>query len=341
MASFTLPSTMQGISVPNPGKDSGRLVWGEHSTPHPQAGEVLIQVSHAGVNRADIFQRQGNYPAPEGASPLPGLEVSGHIVALGDNVRGWNIGDAVCALLPGGGYAEYAIAKAGHMLPVPHGWSLAEAAALPEALITVWMALHVEARLQKDEYLLIHGGASGIGMLAIMYAKHIGAEVIVTAGSDEKCVACESWGATHTINYREKDFVSEVKRITKNLGAHVIVDYIGGDYVEKNFASLASDGRMITLAFLRGSRIENLNIAPLLFKRITWKGTTLRARSDEEKSRFVREIRDALSMALSKGYIKPHIDKIFAITDAEKAHSHMEDNLNVGKIILAVASVHG
>lgn len=340
MSSSSLPSTMQGISVLNPGKDSGRLVLGAEPTPTPKADEVLIRVSHAGLNRADIFQRQGSYPPPEGASPLPGLEVSGHIVALGSDVTQWRIGEAVCALLAGGGYAEYATAHAGHVFPVPQGWSLAEAAALPEALITVWMALHAEAKLEAGETLLIHGGASGIGMMAIQYARWLGAKVIATAGSEEKCTLCRSWGATQAINYKEKDFVTEVKNITGNAGAEVILDYIGGDYVERNFSALATEGRMITLAFLRGSRIENLNIAPMLFKRILWKGTTLRARSNAEKSTFVKEIRDALSSALDKGFIKPHIDKIFPLCDAEKAQSHMEENANAGKIILAIDSVH-
>lgn len=341
----SIPEKMFGISIQNPSQGSGsfsdgELVYGEQSTPIPQPHEMLIRVAYAGVNRADIFQRQGHYPPPQGASALPGLEVSGHIAALGENVREWKIGDAVCALLSGGGYAEYAIAHAGHIFSVPKNFSLPEAAALPEALVTIWMALHEEAKLKSGEKFLVHGGASSIGMMAIQYAKYIGAEVFTTASNPRKLALCKEWGASHLINYTEEDFVAHIKNATKNSGVNVILDFIGGDYIARNFSALSVDGRMISLAFLRGAKIAELNVASLLMKRILWKGITLRAQSDDAKTKYVRDICDALSPALEAGYIKPHVDRIFKITDAKKAQSYMEDNLNGGKIILGVESVY-
>ncbi|MBM3618589.1 MAG: NAD(P)H-quinone oxidoreductase [Alphaproteobacteria bacterium] len=332
----TLPDTMNAISILNPEGGSGELVYGTHPTPKPRRGEVLIRVSHAGVNRADVMQRQGKYPPPEGASPLPGLEVSGRIAALGEGVTQWKIGDAVCALLSGGGYAEYATTDAGWVMKIPDGWSFEEAAGFPEAIITVWMALHVEANIKKEDTLLLHGAASGIGLIATQFANHIGAQVITTASDARKCAVSLDVGASHSINYREEDFVSRVKSLTKNRGVDVVLDYIGGDYLNKNLSVIAQDGRMISLAFLRGAKVDDFNIAPMLLKRVMWKGTTLRSRSAEEKSLFVRDITHALSPALTAGYMRPRIDSIFKIGDAKKAHIRMEDNLNVGKIILAI-----
>lgn len=331
-----LPDSMNAISILNPDGGSGELVYAMHPTPKPKAGEVLIRVSHAGVNRADVMQRQGKYPPPKDASPLPGLEVSGHIAALGEGVTQWRIGDAVCALLSGGGYAEYATADAGWVMRIPHGWTMEEAAGFPEAIITVWMALHVEARLKKNETLLIHGGASGIALMATQFAKHLGATIITTASDARKCASSLAHGASHSINYREEDFVEAIKSITENRGADVILDYIGGDYISKNLSVIAQDGRMISLAFLRGAKVHDVNIAPILLKRVMWKGTTLRSRDAKEKSTFVREISHSLSSALDAGYMRPNVDKIFKISDAKKAHLYMEDNLNIGKIILAI-----
>jgi NADPH:quinone reductase len=331
-----LPSTMHAITIPHPHKDTGKLVPDMVSTPLPTGEHVLIKVSHAGINRADILQRKGMYPPPEGASPLPGLEVSGHIAAVGDAVKGWAVGDAVCALLPGGGYAEYAIAHSGYLLPAPTGWSMEEAAALPEALFTVWMALAAEAELQQGETALVHGGASGIGMMAIQYAKAIGATIYATASTAEKCAACESWGAAKAIPYRDADFAKEIQSLTNGNGVNVILDYIGGDYVERNFRSLAADGRMVSLAFLRGAKVESLNLAPLLLKRIRWKGTTLRARSDAEKTAYARDIRASLWSHIESRAIRPQVHRVFSLKEAEKAHETMEQNLNIGKIVLQV-----
>lgn len=329
-------STMRAVTIPNPGRDTGRLVPDTVPTPSPRADEVLIRVSHAGLNRADILQRKGLYPPPEGASPLPGLEVGGHIAALGADVRGWKTGDAVCALLPGGGYAEYATAHHGCLLPVPPGWSMAEAAALPEALFTIWMALGDEANLQAGETLLVHGGASGIGMTAIQYATALGASAYATAGTPEKCAACEGWGAVRAIPYHTADFVGEVLAATGGKGVDVVLDFIGGDYVPRNLATLATGGRMVSLAFLRGAKVEGLNLAPLLLKRLTWKGATLRARSDAEKTAYARAIRTQVWPYVERGTIRPSIHRVFSLAEAEKAHECMEQNLNIGKIVLQV-----
>lgn len=331
-----LPDTMRAITIPAPDRETGALVPDRVPTPLPRDDEVLIKVSHAGVNRADILQRKGLYPPPEGASPLPGLEVSGHIVALGRHVKGWKNGDAVCALLPGGGYAEYATAHSGYLLPVPQGCRMDEAAALPEALFTVWMALAEEAQLQAGETLLVHGGASGIGMMAIQYATAIGATAYATASTVEKCAACEGWGAAKAINYHNADFVEEVLAATNGKGVDVVLDYIGGDYVPRNLKALAADGRMVSLAFLRGAKVEQLNLAPLLLKRIRWKGTTLRARSDAQKTAYAAAIRRSLWHYIENGTIQPAIHAVFSLENAEKAHETMEQNLNIGKIVLQV-----
>lgn len=326
---------MKAFIIQTPGKETGKLVLSEASVPEPKPHEVLIKVAYAGINRADIFQRQGSYPAPESASPFPGLEVSGSIVSLGENVKGWKIGDKVCALLSGGGYAEYAIAHSGHILPVPDGHTLEEAAALPEALITIWMALHEEANLKTGETLLVHGGASGVGMVALQYAKALGVEVYVTAGTTEKCKACTEWGAIHAINYHEQDFVEFIKQETPS-GVDVVLDMVGGDYIARNFQVLKKGGRMITIAFLQSARLEHINMAPLLLKHLTWKGITLRSRSDLEKETYIRHIRQKCWGWLENKQIKPHIDRVFSFTEAEKAHQYIEENLNIGKIVLKV-----
>lgn len=331
-----LPENMRAITIPTPGKTTGELVADRLAIPRPRAGEVLIRVSHAGVNRADIFQRQGLYPPPQDASPLPGLEVSGYITELGEDVDGWREGDAVCALLPGGGYAEYAIAHSGYLLPVPQDWGMHEAAALPEALFTIWMALAEEAKLSAGETLLVHGGASGIGMMAIQYATAIGATAYATAGTPEKCAACTAWGAAQAVHYPSTDFVEAIHSATNGKGVDVVLDFIGGDYVARNFKSLATDGRMVSLAFLGGARVEALNLAPLLMKRLSWKGTTLRARSNAEKTAYAAAIRREIWPFIADGRIRPAIDSLFSLADAEKAHETMEQNLNIGKIVLQV-----
>lgn len=332
----TLPKHMQAISIAPLGKGQGRLSPGSAPLPQPRPHEVLIKTAFAGVNRADILQRKGMYPPPEGASPLPGLEISGEIIALGTDVHEWCVGDEVCALLSGGGYAEYATAPAAHCLPIPDGWSMREAAAFPEAAFTVWMALGQEAALQPGETLLMHGGASGIGMMAIQYASALGATVYATAGTPEKCAICEGWGATKAIHYPTQDFAEIIQAATQGKGVDVVLDFIGGSYVARNFACLAMDGRMLSLAFLGGAKAEALNLAPLLLKRLTWKGATLRNRSDAQKAAYARAIRQHFWSFAEHGRIRPHIDSVFSLQDAEKAHSRMEQNLNIGKIVLQV-----
>lgn len=331
-----LPMHMQAMAIEPLGTGQGRLTPASAPLPRPRSHEVLIKVAFAGVNRADILQRKGLYPPPEGASPFPGLEISGKIVAQGSEVREWQPGDTVCALLSGGGYAEYAIAPAAHCLPVPDGWSMEEAAAFPEASFTIWMALGEEANLQPGETLLVHGGASGIGMMAIQYAAALGATAYATAGTSEKCARCENWGAVKAIHYPTEDFVEVLKSATGGKGANVILDFIGGDYVARNLASLAMDGRMVSLAFLGGAKVETLNLAPLLLKRLTWKGVTLRNRSDALKASYARSIRKRFWPFMEQGRIRPHIDSVFPLQDAEKAHARMEQNLNIGKIVLQV-----
>lgn len=331
----TLPASMPAIAIEPLDKGQGRLHAITADLPQPKPHEVLIRVSHAGLNRADILQRKGMYPPPEGASPLPGLEAAGEIVALGAEVEEWQVGDAVCALLTGGGYAGYATAHAAHCLPVPQGWSMAEAAAFPEAAFTVWMALGAEAGLQPHETLLVHGGASGIGMMAIQYASALGAAVFATAGTPEKCAQCAAWGAS-AIPYREHDFVEVVRHATQGRGVDVVLDYIGGDYVARNLACLATEGRMVSLAFLRGAKVEALNLAPLLLKRIRWQGATLRSRSDTRKAEYARAIRAHMWPCVESGQIRPRVDRVFPLAEAEKAHEYMEQNLNIGKIVLQV-----
>lgn len=305
----SLPPQMQAIAIEPQGKGQGRLVPSEQPLPTPAPHEVLLRVSHAGINRADILQRKGLYPAPNGASALPGLEASGEVVAIGSAVTQWQIGDHVCALLAGGGYAQYATAHAEHCLPVPDGWSMAEAAAFPEIAFTVWMALGDEAALQPNETLLIHGGASGIGMMAIQYASALGAHAFATASSPEKCAQCTKWGAARAINYTTDDFVQVTREATNGQGINVILDFVGGDYVQRNFDALATDGRMVSLAFLRGAKTDGLNLAPLLLKRIRWKGTTLRARSDEQKSTYAAAIRKIMWPFVEQGRIRPRVDR--------------------------------
>lgn len=333
---LVLPAHMTAMAIEPLSKGHGRLVRNEEPAPQPQPHEVLLKIAYAGVNRADILQRNGFYPPPSGASPLPGLEAAGEVVALGKNVSEWQVGDKICALLAGGGYAEYATVHAQHCLPIPDGWSLQEAAAFPEAAFTVWIALGVEAALQAGETLLVHGGASGIGMTAIQYASALGATVYTTAGSPEKCAMAKSWGATKAIHYPTEDFVAEVLAATSGKGVDVILDFLGGDYVPRNFNALARDGRMISLAFLRGAKVESLPLAPLLSKRLMWKGTTLRSRSDAEKAAYAQAIRREMWPFIAKNTIRPRVDKVFSLPDAQKAHTYMEQNLNIGKIVLQV-----
>lgn len=303
--------------------------------PVPQAGEVLVRVAYAGVNRPDVAQRQGVYPPPPGASPVPGLEIAGQVVATGPGCARWRVGDAVCALVAGGGYAEYATAPEAQCLPLPRGLSVCEAAALPETAFTVWSNVFERGALARGELLLVHGGTSGIGTLAIQLAKARGARVIATAGSEDKCAACRELGADLAVNYRETDFVTAVKEFSAGRGADVILDMVGGDYTQRNLSALAVEGRLVFIAFLRGAKVE-LNLAPVMMKRLTVTGSTLRARPVEHKAPIARSLQHIVWPLLASGVVRPVIDRVFPLSEAAAAHALMESNRHIGKLLLQV-----
>ena len=318
--------------------DASNLQLAQMAIPEPKPDEVLIKVYAAGVNRPDILQRQGLYPAPENASPILGLEVAGEIVACGVNVKRWQLGDNVCALVDGGGYADYALAPAAQCLPMPAGYSYVQAAALPETFFTVWHNLFQRAHLQAGETLLIHGGASGIGVAAIQIARAFGINIIATAGSAAKCAAIERLGA-QAINYRERDFVAEAKQLTQGLGANVILDMVGGDYIQRNFSAAAKDGRIVNIAFLNGSKTM-VDFMPLMLKRLTLTGSTLRAQSSSVKANIAAELELNIWPLVKAKIISPLIDSVFALSDVAAAHRHMESNQHIGKIILDMAPIN-
>lgn len=320
-----------------PGLGADSLHWQTATRPEPGPGQVLLEVAAAGVNRPDVLQRQGLYPPPEGASPILGLEVSGRVAALGSQASRWQAGDAVCALVNGGGYADYVLAQADHCLPLPRGLDPVEAAALPEALFTVWHNLWQRAGLQAGEWLLIHGGASGIGTTAIQMARALDVKVLVTAGGPDKCRACEALGAEAAIDYRERDFVTEVKRLTGGQGAQVILDMVGGDYIQRNFSAAAKEGRIVNIAFLKGSRAE-VDFMPLMLKRLTLTGSTLRAQSNALKAAIARELEERIWPLLDRGRIKPQVSHRFPLEQAAEAHRLMESNRLIGKIVLTLDS---
>jgi putative PIG3 family NAD(P)H quinone oxidoreductase len=303
--------------------------------PQPGAGQVLVKVAHAGVNRPDVLQRQGGYPPPPGASPIPGLEIAGEVVALGDGVAGDLLKQRVCALVTGGGYAEYCLAQAAHCLVVPEGLSLAEAAALPETLFTVWHNLFQRGGARAGETVLVHGGTSGIGTMAILLGKAFGLTVIVTCGSGSKCDAARAIGADHAIDYKTADFVEDVKAITGGKGVDVVLDMVSGDYVPRNLKCLAEDGRHVTIAVLGGAKAE-LNMALLMIKRHTLTGSTLRARSDAFKAALAADIADKVWPLVAQGTLRPVMDKRFPLDQAGEAHRRMELGEHIGKIVLDV-----
>lgn len=303
--------------------------------PHPGPGEVLIAVEAAGVNRPDMLQRQGAYAPPPGASDIPGLEVAGLIAAVGEGVEGWRVGDAVCALVAGGGYAERCVAPAVQCLPVPDGLSLVEAASLPETFFTVWSNLFDRARLQPGESLLVHGGSSGIGTTAIQLGRVFGVRVFTTAGSAEKCRACEALGAERAINYREEDFVAVVKDATEARGVDVVLDMVGGDYVPRSISCMAVDGRHVSIAFLRGPA-TTLDLNAVMRRRLTLTGSTLRPRPVAEKAAIAVQLREHVWPKLADGSIRPVIHQVFPLAEAANAHALMETSTHVGKIMLAV-----
>ncbi|MGO4573601.1 NAD(P)H-quinone oxidoreductase [Microvirga sp. 2TAF3] len=301
--------------------------------PQPGEGEILVRVKAAGVNRPDVLQRQGGYPPPPGAPDTLGLEIAGEVAATGPDATRFPVGTPVMALVPGGGYADYAVVHESNALPVPAGLSLEEAGAVPETYFTVWTNVFERGRLQPGETLLVHGGTSGIGTTAIQLAKAFGARVIATAGSREKCEACLALGADLAFNYRETDFVAAVKEATNGKGADVILDMVGGDYIPRNYEAAARDGRIVQIAFLKGSRVE-VDFRLLMLKRLTHTGSTLRARSVAEKALIARALEEKVLPLLEKGRAKPQIDSTFALEDVAKAHARMDGGEHIGKIVL-------
>lgn len=305
--------------------------------PVPAAGQVLLRVAFAGVNRPDVIQRQGFYPPPPGASPIPGLEVSGQVVAVGEGVSLPLTGQMVCALVSGGGYAEYCVAEAAHCLPVPENLPLDQAAALPETLFTVWHNVFERAYVRDGETILVHGGTSGIGSMAIMLAKLFGLTVIVTCGGAEKCARALEIGADHAIDYKAVDFVDEVKRLTGGAGVHVVLDMVAGDYVARNLKCLADDGRHVTIAVQGGVRSE-INMAEVMRRRLMLTGSTLRPRDNTFKAMLAREILDNAWPLVCDGALRPVMDRAFPLAEAAAAHAWMESGGHVGKIVLNVGN---
>ena len=325
---------MKTIVIREPGSPEV-LVPHDLPTPEPQAGEVLIRVAAAGVNRPDVLQRMGLYPPPPGVSNIPGLEVAGEITALGEGVSQWRTGDRVTALTAGGGYAEYALAHEGCCLRVPKRLSMTEAACIPETFMTVWHNVFERGALKAGESFLVHGGSSGIGSTAIQLAAHFGARVFATAGSDEKCAYCEDLGAERAINYKTQSFAKELKGLTSGRGVDVILDMVGGTYVQDDIACAAEDGRIVQIAFLKGARVQ-LDLMPLMLKRLTLTGSTLRPRKVEFKARIAKELQQKVWPLLESGAIRIVIDKVFPLDQAADAHRRMELNAHMGKIVLEV-----
>jgi NADPH2:quinone reductase len=328
----SLPDRMQVVEISRPG---GPEVLNVTTRPLPRlkAGEALIHVAAAGVNRPDCFQRAGTYPPPPGHSDLPGLEVAGTVVERGEGVNQWNLGDKVCALTPGGGYAEYCATPAGHCLPLPRGWTHIEAASLPETMFTVWINVFERGRLSPGETLLVQGGSSGIGVTAIQMARALGHRVFATAGSAEKCSACEKLGAERAINYRTEDFVEVVKKLTEGKGVDVILDMVAGAYAPRELKCLADDGRLSIIALLGGGKAE-VDFSEILRRRLTVTGSTLRPRSDEFKSGIAAALRKNMWPLIEAKKIRPVIFQVFPLADAAMAHALMESGAHIGKIVL-------
>lgn len=327
-----MTSTMRAVEITKPGGPEVLEIT-ERAIPEPGMGQVVIKVAYAGVNRPDALQRAGAYNPPLGASDLPGLEASGEVVSVGPGVTELAVGDLVCGLLPGGGYAEYVATQAAHCLPIPKGMDLKQAACLPETFFTVWSNVFTRGGLQAGERFLVHGGSSGIGTTAIQLATAFGARVFVTAGSDEKCQACLDLGAERAINYRDDDFVAVMK---DEGGANLILDMVGGDYIPRNISALADDGRLVQIAFLQGPKVE-LNFAQLMMRRLTITGSTLRPQSDLAKAKIAQDLREAVWPLLDAGRIAPVMDSEFDLADAAGAHARMESSGHIGKIVLKVA----
>ena len=327
-----MTQTMRAVEITEAGGPDV-LQLTERPMPEPAEGQVVLKVAYAGVNRPDALQRAGAYDPPPGASDLPGLEASGEVVAIGSGVEGLVVGDRVCALLPGGGYAEYVATPAAHCLPVPAGMGLKEAACLPETFFTVWSNVFTRGGLKPGERFMVHGGSSGIGTTAIQLANAFGARVFATAGSAEKCEACIKLGAEKAINYRDEDFVAAMRA---EGGANLILDMVGGDYIPRNIKALAEDGRLVQIAFLQGPVVE-LNFALMMVKRLTLTGSTLRPQSDLAKARIAQDLREAVWPLLEAGKVAPVMDSEFDLSDAAAAHARMEASGHIGKIVLKVS----
>jgi NADPH2:quinone reductase len=330
-----LPATMTAIAITAPGGPDV-LVPENRPLPKPGTGEMLVRVAAAGVNRPDVMQRKGLYPPPKGATDIPGLEIAGEVVALGTGVARWNPGDQIMALVVGGGYAQYCLAHEDHALPVPPRLTLTQAAAIPETFFTVWHNAFERGRLQAGETLLVHGGSSGIGTTAIQLAKAFGARVIATAGSAEKCEACRRLGADVCVNYRNEDFVAATKAATGGNGADVILDMVGGDYIERNYEAAAVDGRVVQIAF-QGSPKATVDFRRIMLKRLTHTGSTLRARSVVDKAAIAHAVAEHVLPLIAGGTVRPVIDSTFPLAQANDAHARMETSTHIGKIVLTLA----
>ena len=333
---MSLPSTMRFVDLPSFGGPEV-MTFSNGPLPSPKAGELLVKVQAAGINRPDVAQRQGNYPAPKDASPVLGLEVAGEVVALGEGVSDFQVGDRVCALANGGGYAEYCIVPAGQALPFPKGYDAVKAAAVPETFFTVWANLFQMAGLTEGESVLIHGGSSGIGTTAIQLAKAFGAEVYTTAGSKEKCDACEKLGAKRGINYKQEDFAAVIKDATGGNGVDVILDMIGASYFEKNIASLAKDGCLSMIAFLGGTIAEKVDLRPIMVKRLTVTGSTMRPRTADEKRAIRDELVDQVWPLLEAGKVAPVIHDVIDFDQVSEGHRLMESSSHIGKIVMRIS----
>jgi putative PIG3 family NAD(P)H quinone oxidoreductase len=330
---MTIPQMMSAVEITRPG-GPGVLIAGQRPVPSPDTGQVLIEVTAAGVNRPDCLQRQGLYPPPPGAGDIPGLEVAGTIIGTGQAEQRFAMGDKVMALVTGGGYGQYVVADEACVLPIPAGLSMIEAAAIPETFFTVWHNVFQRGGLVEGETLLLHGGSSGIGTTAIQLAKCFGARVIVTAGSVKKCEACVKLGAERAVNYREEDFVEAVREFSDGKGADVILDMVGGSYIERNYKAAAFDGRIVQIAFLGGAD-ANVNYLQLMLKRLTHTGSTMRARSVEFKSTIAVELESQVWPLIEQAKVKPVIDRVYRLEKAADAHARMEKSEHIGKIVLA------
>lgn len=330
--SSKIPGEMNFVDLPEFGGPEA-LVPARGPTPRPGPGEVLVKVQAAGVNRPDIMQRQGGYNPPPGASPIPGLEIAGTIVEVAPDVAGWKAGDEVCALVSGGGYAEYCVASAPLCLPVPKELTMVEAAGLPETYYTVWTNVFQRGRLKAGETFLLHGGSSGIGTTAIQLAREFGARIFTTVGNAEKAKVCTDLGAERAINYRDEDFVAVVAELTGGKGVDLILDMVGGSYIERNIAALAVEGRLVQIAFQQPSKIE-IDFLPMMLKRLTITGSTLRPRTVEQKAEIAAELREKVWPLIEAGKVKPLIHKTFPLGEAAAAHALMESSTHIGKIIL-------